>query len=271
MISANFQFPLGETIGRWPIVERVRGTPLAGQYLATDDEIEGMLLVTLGPEQTRPTAELLRVFELRISGVGPLRGVYGLVDRGGAVYHGLVERVPEGKPLTRWTWPLAPAQGTLLATQVARVVARAAAAHHALGGIRPHTMWAEDRDGGVALNGMCPRGEPFLRTASRPAGGPHALFEDSYLPPEMLEGGPASAAGDVFSACASLVHVLSGAHPFEGDRLPMQLMAIGAGRRRAWPRGRPVFADALDAGLSRDAAQRPTPEQLVAEITKVRA
>jgi hypothetical protein len=271
MIRANTVFPIGEVIGRWSIVERVRGTPLAGQYLAIDDEIEGLLLVTLGPEQTRATAEHLRDFELRVSGVAPLRGVYGLTDRGGAVYHGLIERVPSGKPLTKWTWPLMPAQGTFLATHVARLVARVAAAQKVLGGIRPEIMWCEDRDMGLALNGLCPRGEPFLRTASKPAGGAHALFETSYSPPEMLEGGPASVAGDVFSACASLVHVLSGAHPFEGDRLPMQLMAIGAGRRRPWPKQRPVFADVLDAGLSVDAMRRPTPEQLVAEITKVRA
>jgi hypothetical protein len=270
IVKVRTEWPIGEEIGRWSIAEHVRGTPSSGQYLASDDEIRGAsLLVTLGPEQTRPTAELLRAFELKVSGVGPLRGVYGLVDRGGAVYHGLVERVPEGEPLSARPWPIDLAVAAPFALQLARLVERAAGARVALGGLRPQLIWVEDRAGKLALDGACPRAELFMQSARRPGGTSASLFDDFYFAPELLDGSPPSAAGDVFSACACIAHVLSGAHPFDGDNAARQLLAIGTGRRRAWT-GPAAIKPILDAGLAVLPDARPSPAELVAALAGVK-
>ncbi len=268
LVGARTEFPVGHVVGRWEIAQRVRGRPVAGQYLAEDDEMRGAeLQITLGPEQALPTLELLGALELRLTGVAPLRGIYGLTDAGGAVYHALVERIPAGAPLSRRSAPIAPDAAAPLAAQLARLVARAADASMALGVLRPEQVWVDERDGRVLLAGVTPRAEVFLRSARRPAAGAGVLFEDCYLPPEMLDGAPPSTAGDVFGAAACLVRALSGEHPFEGDTDPAQRLAIATGRRRTW-RGPRALAAALESALDVRPQLRLYPDELVEAVDR---
>ena len=137
-------------------------------------------------------------------------------------------------------------------------MARAHAAGHVLGGLRPELVYSD----GVACTGIAPRAEPFLTTSTERCYGVPPCFDEVYLSPEALSLAPVTRASDVFSLCATLHYLLEGAPPFAGANL-LERMAAAL---RGTPRVR-ASEPAIRAGLSADPGDRPDARAIAAALS----
>lgn len=244
-------FPSGERIadGRWTITETLCGEPDRGMYRAAGEQ---SVLVTMGSPQQRPHAELRARFRYAVEGVAAFVELT-TVTLEGVDYDALIEREPTGEPVTRRRLMNPWAVGRELAT----IVARAHAAGHVLGGIRPELVYAA----GVRCTGVAPRAEPFLSGVSERCYGVAPCFEHVYMSPEAVALRPITTASDVFSLCATLAYLFDGEPPFKGASVLEQMSAAmrGAHRETSLPA-------AVRAGLAADPTRRPVASAVVSAL-----
>lgn len=247
----TLRFPEGIRIadGRWTIVETLRGEPDRGMYRAAGDP---PALVTMSSPQQRPHAELRARLGHAVPGVAPLIAIT-TVTLDGVDHDALVEREPDGEPLTRRR----PADPRAVGRELAAIVARAHAAGHVLGGIRPELVYTD----GARCTGVAPRAEPFWAGASERCYGVAPCFEQVYQSPEALALRPVTPASDVFSLCATLAYLLDGEPPFAGATLVDRLAAALRGAHRQL--GGPAV---LRAGLAADPERRPSAAAVAAAL-----
>lgn len=245
------EFPEGAAIanGRWTITETLRGGPDRGMFRATGT---CRALVTMGPPQRDDHDAVRMRLALAVPGVAPLLAITTAAGEG-VPYDVLVEGEPEGAPVTarRPDDPRAVARG------LAATVARAHAAGHVLGGIRPELVYAA----GAAFTGVAPRAEPFLALAMERSYGVPPCFDEVYASPEALSLLPITAASDVFSLCATLVHVLEGTPPFAGANLLERMAAALRGMHRPT-----AVHPTIVAGLATSPAARPDAAAVLAAL-----
>lgn len=168
-------------------------------------------------------------------------------------YDVLVEAEPDGAPLTERR----PEDPRAVARGLAATVARAHAAGHVLGGLRPELVYAT-RDG---FTGVAPRAEPFLALATERCYGVPPCFDEVYASPEALSLLPTTAASDVFSLCATLVAILEGTPPFAGAHLLERMAAALRGTHRPT-----AVHPTIIAGLSAAPQARPDAAAVLAAL-----
>ncbi|SDH86006.1 HEAT repeat-containing protein [Actinokineospora alba] len=247
------EFPFGESIGQFVIIDQLGGTPDRGRYRA--ESPEHPVLISLGTKQTETTPTLLDRLAFDIEGVAPLLHIGDLDAGNGMVCTGLVELEPEGAPVGE----LDVGSAARVGLQVAAILRRAHAEGITLGGLRPELIYVD----GDRVTGIVPRCEPFLATASWPCYGVPPAFEHFFVAPEQLNGDPAGAAADVFALTAVLADRVGG-HPFTGAGTT-NAIAIMVGERMPWT-GEPDLGALIDAGLEPDPSRRIGLDELVARL-----
>jgi len=150
--------------------------------------------------------------------------------------------------------------------QVAREVLGALAAAHAVGlvhrDVKPGNILvtadgrAKIADFGIAksLEGGGSEGEAGSLDLT---GTGQLLGTPAYLPPERLDGGPATARSDLYSLGVVLYEALTGRSPFPGDTPLATARAIVAGQYRPLHEVRPGLDPALVATVERAMATDP--------------
>lgn len=226
------EFPLGATLagGRWAITSCLHGSPDGGLYRAVG---ESVVLVTIGPPQRVPAADLLA--QLRCQGQGQGQGTpiaalryIGPLDPSPAVSSSppvevMVEEEPAGRPLSDDTWvaqwSLFPEQEVArLLRQLAEIVRGAHERGEVLGGLRPELCYALPGAYGAKISAVAPRCERFLATARQRSYGTMPCFAQPYRPLEALKPAPEfTPAADIFSLCATGAALLLRAYPFPGQ------------------------------------------------------
>ncbi|MFN3219507.1 MAG: protein kinase domain-containing protein [Acidimicrobiales bacterium] len=102
-------------------------------------------------------------------------------------------------------------------------------------------------------------------------------FTPGYVPPETLEGLPATAAGDVYSLGATLFALLAGRAPFVSESADGNILALALRVRDEpvpdlRPRGVPdALCAVLEATMDKDPARRPTARELSARLAAIAA
>ena len=155
-----------------------------------------------------------------------------------------------------------------LAAYVAREAAQGLAAVHAAGIVHRDVKPANvllGADGSVRLTDF-----GLASLAAEPEAGLEVRGTLATLAPEIVRGGEARPASDVFSLGAVLVHALTGVSPFAAatasDTLDAVLHADAAGGLAADPRVPPTLAATAAAALDRDPDTRPTADALARHL-----
>jgi hypothetical protein len=263
-------FPLGATLagGRWAITSRLHGSPDGGLYRAVGDTV---VLVTIGPPQRVPAAELFGQLRCQGAGIAPLCYL-GPLDPSPAVSSSppvevMAEEEPAGRPISEgaWAapWPLFPEREVArLLRQLAEIVRGAHERGDVLGGLRPELCYALPGAEGARISAVAPRCERFLATARQRSYGTMPCFEQPYRPLEALKPVPVfTPAGDVFSLCAIGAALLLRAYPFPGQGPLAYLEAMMRGETLPLP-------GPLGALLSRGLAAEPGRRISVAELMR---
>jgi eukaryotic-like serine/threonine-protein kinase len=268
------ELPVGATLNRgaYQISERLRGTRDRGMYRARSalDLGQGSFLVTLGTRQSRPHAELADALALPAPKVAALRFVGPLEGDLPGSHDALVEDEPAGQPLSV-RQPPGRGQLAAIGIELCGVLEALHAGGQLLGGVHPEQVYVQPGGGdALVLSGVAPRAERFLDTAVPPDHGVPSMFDDLYASPEAMNLEPLTPASDVFSLACLLAHLAAGQHPFEGDDLGRQALAIARGRRRAF-RGGAALKPVLEAALVAEPGRRPTVVALAAGLRKALA
>lgn len=102
-------------------------------------------------------------------------------------------------------------------------------------------------------------------------------FTPGYVPPETLEGLPATAAGDVYSLGATLFALLAGRAPFVSESADGNILALALRVRDEpvpdlRPRGVPeALCAVLEATMDKDPTRRPTARELSSRLAAIAA
>ena len=268
-------FPIGATLagGAFLIAERLHGERSRGLYRGVSrwDFDQRSVLVTVTTRQQAPIDQLAGALAMEVEGISRLRHV-GPVDgepAGADGHDGLVEDEPPGAPLSTGALPLPLPEVVSLVRQLIELLDRAHRAGVSIGELVPELIYARRSAGGdLQLTGLAPRAPAFARGARLPEYPVGPLFPHSYRAPELLTGGEARPAADIFSLAAVAAALASGRHPFVGDWAGPQMVAIVAGRRRPYS-GPPALAALLDRGLAAEPDRRPSLQELALGLAGV--
>lgn len=219
------------------------------------------VLVTVGPRQRRPIAEVRADFYYAIDGVSSFVAVMEARSTS-LVRHVLVEELPPGTPLAE-SAPLPESEVTSILRALAEITARAHADGWTIWGIHPRLCFARRAEGRVEVTGVAARAMRFLLGMPPPRGG---FCLEPYLPFDVWRDGVAQPADDVFALCALGYFLATGDHPFPGPTFDAQLAAAAQWRLPRLP-GR--LGHVLARGLVRDREQRATAADLVAALASV--
>jgi hypothetical protein len=252
--------------GGYRITEALWDNPGRGRYRGSSvQEPLGPVLIAVTAPQRVPLATVTTELALELAGVTPLRTV-GTVDVPLGTLHALVETEPAGRPLADWRGAGATRAGWLaVGVELARIAASAHDRGLALGGLRPELVYAELRDGRLAVTAVAPRAIGFFRTGGRVDGGNVPAFDAVFEPPAIAAGQAPSAASDVFTLGAGLGWLIAGRHPFGDDSWMQQLDGMSR-RDGTWPAIDDPALRVLESCLLRDPARRPTAAQLAERL-----
>jgi hypothetical protein len=266
--AADEDFPIGARLGGrdFTVTERIAGEKWRGRFRGAD-RAGAPVLVTVAGEQTVKLGQLRKELELDSAGIARLRYV-GQVPGGPAAFDAMVEDEPPGTPAAALAAPPGPRVGLSLAIGLAEIAGQAHAAGLVIGAFFPELIYLTAEAGRLAISGIAPRAERFIRTATRPNYGLPDLFASPYHAPEVLAGGARTTASDLFSIAALTAEWTTGRYPFDGEGYPGRGIAIQAYIRR--PLDAPDGLRALvDAGLERDPARRPPVAEWLASARRL--
>ncbi len=213
------------------------------------------MIVTAGPRQQRPLADVRAELDYSLRGVSACAGV--VEDSSPSnTWHVLIEESPAGVPLAELA-PLSERAAIGVLGEIARVAEAAHLRGLVLYGIHPRNCFAA---ADLRWSGMAPRSMRFLLGMPPMRGG--LCLEEAYLPFEVWRDGTGTSASDVFSACALGLFLVTGSHPFAG---PTFDGAIAATTRAPPERPDTPLGALLARGLAA-ADQRPTSAELRASL-----
>lgn len=96
-----------------------------------------------------------------------------------------------------------------------------------------------------------------------------------YIAPEVARGAKATAASDVYSLATTIFELLTGELPFEGAGIDLMIAKTRTEPRRIAQLTTEPWATDVDAvlarGLARDAGERPSASELLAEVRRIAA
>ncbi len=103
----------------------------------------------------------------------------------------------------------------------------------------------------------------------------HVIGTPEYIAPEVARGAKATPASDVYSLATTIFELLTGELPFEGAGIELMITKTRSEPRRIAeltpePWAREVDA-ALGRGLAKNATDRPTASELLAELRRIAA
>jgi hypothetical protein len=262
-VPPDAPFPLGRTLdeGRFVVTRALSGTPDAGVYAGFDTEYRNRkeVLVTLGPPQTRELAVVRDELEEVVCS-GEVLFVGALEHDGERRHDGLVQDVPLA--FTARELLDGPAERAI-ALELATLAATAA--YDLRTGMRPELLYVDEE-----LAMPLTRYFSFLAGAERRCYGVAPPWDTFYLAPEVLaDAQRATERSDVFTICAMLAEWISGEHPFAGEGAAANAIAIATNRRRPF-HGPEDVRELVDAGLAPDAAKRPSRDELLAALERLR-
>jgi hypothetical protein len=265
------------------VAEFPRGQTLAGgQYRVTEHRAgHGDWELYLGARPDRPGERyLVSVVRAPNLEVEPLRarlsyqvpGVFELVHighfdvtDGGADlgtmqrgYVGMVERLPDGDWMPRWTTT---SLGALVAVElglaVGRTLVAAARADQLLVAVRPHTIWAIEGDGHPIVTGLSGRTGPFFAQRAKSSMVSRPAFERHYAAPEVYLGRDSREESLVFTLAVMVAEWATGAYPFPKALAGGNMSSLTTGRHAALEV--PIrLAGILAHALEPDPADRPS-------------
>lgn len=255
-------FPTGPG---WRIVTWLRGSTAFGQARMQNDD-GTRALGTVTKPQTQSSEQIASNLAHATPGVAPLIAIRTL---GG---HGLLlEREPDGIPLSTPMFPMPLMFAVPLFGQLVGILADAASRGEVMRGLRPELVYFDRVNDAIAVTGIAPRAERFASGvgATRDLS-PSFPFDSMFEAPEMIRGDLVGPAADVFSACATVVFALQRRSPFGSPGVMMpQLAAITTGRDHVLPPLPSKIDAALRAGLGPDPDRRPSAADLAAILATV--
>lgn len=169
------------------------------------------------------------------------------------------EARPAGQPLSALATPMSEESAIAIGRGLAALAAETHDRGGVLEGIRPEHVFAGDR-GEIAV---APRAAIAARFIE--GGGSLGLaypYEATYTAPEVLRGEAATAAADVYSICATVTYLMTGAAPHESSDLMTQVAAMMRSAPADYGHAGEWLAARLRAGLSPDPRSRPAAREL---------
>ena len=262
-------FPIGAQLeGGLTVTEHLRGEPARGMYRAAGRD-GGRFLVTCGTVQQRTFDELRKALLPNLDGVSGLVGLQAIKNNE-REHHIMIEVEPEGDPSSQLGAPLAPSTAAELGLDVVAVLRRAHASGHVLRFLRPELVYAREQGSRLGLTGIAPRAEDFLRTARPPSYGVPPMFDGMFCAPEVSAMRPSGPPADVFALGAVLGQWITGEHPFQGNDMGQQMLAIHANKRRPW-KGPQTLRATVDRACLPRPEDRITLDRMEQELQAARA
>jgi hypothetical protein len=271
------EFPTGETLaaGEYELTEHLCGHGdwelHVGARASRPDDRHLISVVRAGDLRAD---ELWQRLSYEIPGIFPLLHL-GHFDRRGddpvrntmqGAYAGMVEKLPEGSWMPRWsTAPFGPARAIELGLAVGKVLEAAARAGVLLIAIRPHTIWARRDDERVVFTGLSGRIGPFFAARAKSSMVSRPAFERHYAAPEVWLGVGESERSLVFSLAIMIAEWATGNYPFPDSRIGGSNLSLTMGRHAALEV--PIrLAGILTHGLERRPEDRPPLESFLARL-----
>jgi serine/threonine protein kinase len=161
-----------------------------------------------------------------------------------------------GGSLTKWCGRLTEAQLRTCAIQIGEAVAALHGDNTAHGDVKPDNILLT-KDGSLQVGDPLGNGGGCTVLYTVNSGG-----TPGYWAPEVMQGGPISLAGDVFSFGATLFHLATGRRPVDGQNLD------------PWESGAAIPSDmhaVVVACVKRNPGERPTMAQVVTSLKNKQA
>lgn len=269
------EFPLTDTLdgGAYRVERHLRGSGSQTLWLGVEVASGASVLVSCDghtPEK-QDVGELRRAISYQVPGLFELAYV-GAFDTDGTDYRrdaaregawATVEKVSSGSWLPRILGPAdpwtAPTKAIELGRSAGTILVRAAAGGVNLVRIRPELMWAERRDGHIAVTGLSPRAtELFARKVGEMV--THPLFDRFYHAPEIYEDPDDRAIA--YSLAVMVAEWATGRYPFASLHAPN---GLETGRHEPIHAPRPL-ASLLEATIRRNREDRPRLAEFVNEL-----
>jgi eukaryotic-like serine/threonine-protein kinase len=154
----------------------------------------------------------------------------------------------EGGKLTKHAGRLTDNQLQNIAAELAWALANLHAAFEVHGDVKPDNVLVS-RDGGLRIADPLGNGTLFTILFRGNRGG-----TPGYCAPEIAAGGPISRAGDVYSYCVTLHHLLTGCQPVAGQRLSLSPTDFARS---------PKICEIITAGWTLEPQSRPTMQDVL--------
>jgi len=269
-------FPLTDTLGGgvYRVDHHLRGHGAQTLWLGSELATGANVLVacdTHNPDK-QDVGAFRRAFGYQIPGVFDLAyvGAFDANDSRRGVdperRWATVEKVTAGSwlpwilgPADPWT---APAKAVELGRSAGQILLRASEAGVNLARIRPELMWAERRDGRIAITGLSPRAtELFARKVGEMVTWP--VFDRFYHAPEIHRDPDDRAVA--YALAVMIAEWATGRYPFASRHAPHGV-ETAAHEPIAAPR---PLAQLLEATIRRDRNDRPRLAEFVAELDRL--
>lgn len=251
---------MSEHLGPYQLLSRLGAGGFGHVHLALDQEGRTVAVKVLHPHVTADSAALARlareVETMRLVGGKNVAEVLDVSLDGDRPY--LVTRYVQGKPLSAVPVPVADLR------KLATGLAEALAAMHDAGvvhrDLKPANVMMSEGEPVVIDFGIAHALDSLSVTASGAVVG-----TPGYLAPEVLEGGPAGPAADVFSFGATLAYAATGRHPYGTG--PASAVAYRVVHHEPDLEGAPGWLEPLLAEcLATDPAARPVAADICARL-----
>ncbi len=249
--------------GRYRLIAPVGEGSFGRVYRAWDPELEREIAIKILHTQvvdTRLRERLLREGRALAKVRHPnVVSVFGVESHGDRV--GLCMEFVSGETLDealRAKGPLNAREAVLVGEDLCRALAAVHAAGFVHRDVKARNVMRE-RAGRVVLMDF---GTGRQADEVKSPGHPEIAGTPLYMPPEVLAGLPASAAGDVYGVGVLLYHLVTGEYPVEGRSIEELTAAHMQGRRRLLSDRRSdlpaLFVQAVDGALAPDPGRRYT-------------
>jgi hypothetical protein len=280
-MTYTIAFPLQDTLGdlRFRPTEHFLGAGIEQLYLgirAQQPDSRYLFSITARTEASNARMQRLRsrafthvegIFDVEFIGPFDRVGVDPVRDAEREGHWGMVEKLPEGEPLSRLgLGSLGPRRAVELGAAVGRILARGVHAGVVLVGLRPEYVWARrSAAAGASVTGVGGRSHEFF-AAARPFSLPTApLFERLYAAPEVMRGDPAGERALVFTLAIMVAEWATDRYPFPDSWARGSALSLATGKHAPLGVSKEVD-DLLSTALRAEAGERPALDAFIAQL-----